>query len=318
MSCLQRSIRAFAMADTPVVSSLAIPAVPAPNAPLSATPFARILRLLWHDRSARSALLFLAILLLSAIAAPWLAPYDPARPLDPVARAVAPSVANWFGTDLTSRDVLSRMLFGARVSLAVAALAALLASGVGLLYGGVAGYAGGRIDGLMMRVVDALLAIPRILLLLTVLALWGTVDVRTLVVLLGLTGWFAVARLARGEAASLRNRDFVVAARALGAGPVRTFVRHVLPHAAGPVLVATTIAIGQVIILEAGLSYLGYGIPQPTPTWGNIIREGRESIASTWWLIVFPGLALIGTALAMNTVADRLRIVLNPRQLPAP
>jgi peptide/nickel transport system permease protein len=210
------------------------------------------------------------------------------------------------------------MLFGARVSLAIAALSALMASGVGLLYGGVAGFAGGRLEGLMMRTVDAMLAVPRILLLLTVLALWPTVGMWTLVWLLGLTGWFSVARLARAETASLREREFVMAARALGASPVRVFVRHVLPHAAGPVLVATTIAIAQVIVLEAALSYLGYGIPAPAPTWGNIIRDGRETIESTWWLTLFPGLALIGTALAVNTLADRLRAALNPRQLPAP
>ncbi len=307
------------MADTPAVASLAIPAAPEDGATLSPTPVARALQLLWHDRGARIAIAFLALVLLAALAAPWLAPYDPARPIDPLAfRAAPPSGAHWFGTDLTSRDVLSRMLFGARISLAVAALATTLASALGLAYGGIAGYAGGRVDGVMMRLVDACLAVPRILLLITVLALWGTVDTSALVLLLGLTGWFAIARLARAEAAALRQRDFIVAARALGAGPARVFVRHVLPHAAGPVLVAATIAIGQVIVLEAGLSFLGYGVPQPTPTWGNIIRDGRESLATTWWLTAFPGLALVLTALAANTIADRLRAVLNPRQLHAP
>lgn len=307
------------MADTPTVASLAIPAAPADGATLATTPLGRALHLLWCDRAARLALTFLALLVLAAVAAPWLAPHDPVRPLDPSAfKAAAPSSAHWFGTDLTSRDVLSRMLFGARVSLSVAALAASLASVLGLLYGGIAGYAGGRVDGAMMRLVDACLAIPRVLLLITVLALWGTVDAPALIFLLGLTGWFAIARLARAEARALRERDFVVAARALGAGPTRIFVRHVVPHAMGPVLVATAIAIGQVIVLEAGLSFLGYGVPQPTPTWGNIIRDGRESIATTWWLTVFPGLALGFTALAANTVADRLRAALNPRQLHAP
>lgn len=306
------------MADTPVVASIAIPAAPvaAPTRPL--LPFPRTLQLMWQEPAARWALVFLAALILTAIAAPWISPFDPTRPLDPSAGAAAPNASHWFGTDLTSRDVLSRMLFGARVSLAVATLSALLSAALGLLYGGVAGFAGGRIDGAMMRLVDALLAIPRLLLLLTVLALWGTVGVQSLVVILALTGWFGVARLARVEASSLRSRDFVRAAQALGATPWRVFVRHVLPHASAPVLVATTIAIGQVIVLEAGLSYLGYGVPQPTPTWGNIIRDGRETIATTWWLTFFPGLALVGTALAVNTLADRLRAALNPRQLPAP
>jgi peptide/nickel transport system permease protein len=306
------------VADTPAVASLAIPEASSASPAPSAITLGRALRLTWADRRARAALAFLAILVLAAVAAPVLAPFDPERPLDPVAGAVAPNATHWFGTDRATRDVLSRMLFGARVSLAVAALSALMASGVGLLYGGVAGFAGGRLEGLMMRTVDAMLAVPRILLLLTVLALWPKVGTWTLVWLLGLTGWFSVARLARAEAASLREREFVVAARALGASPVRVFVRHVLPHAAGPVLVATTIAIAQVIVLEAALSYLGYGIPAPTPTWGNIIRDGRETITLTWWLTLFPGLALIGTALAVNTLADRLRAALNPRQLPAP
>ncbi|MEP7381911.1 MAG: ABC transporter permease [Gemmatimonadota bacterium] len=306
------------MADTPAVASIAIPVAPAavPSAPRR--PFPRVLQLMWRERTARLALLFLAVLLVAAIAAPWLAPFDPARLLDTSAGAEAPSVAHWFGTDVSSRDVLSRMLFGSRISLAIATFSAVLASGLGLLYGGAAGFVGGRVDGVMMRLVDALLAIPRLLLLLTVLALWGSVGVRSLVMILALTGWFGVARLARVEASSLRRRDFVVAARALGATPWRVFVRHVLPHASAPVLVATTIAIGQVIVLEAGLSYLGYGVPQPTPTWGNIIRDGRDSIATAWWLTLFPGLALVGTALAVNTIADRLRAVLNPRQLPAP
>lgn len=307
------------MADTPAAASLAIPAPREAGAALSPTPVARALQLLWDDRGARVAIVFLALLALAALAAPWLAPYDPARPIDPLLLGAAPpSRAHWFGTDVTSRDVLSRMLFGARISLAIAALATTLASALGLLYGGIAGYAGGRVDGLMMRLVDACLAIPRVLLIITVLALWGAVDARALVLLLGLTGWFAIARLARAEAAALRRRDFVVAARALGAGPVRLFVRHVLPHAAGPVLVATAIAIGQVIVLEAGLSFLGYGVPQPTPSWGNIIRDGRESMDTTWWLTAFPGLALVLTALAANTIADRLRVALNPRQLHAP
>ncbi|HEX4936772.1 MAG TPA: ABC transporter permease, partial [Gemmatimonadaceae bacterium] len=308
-----------AVADTPVVASLAIPATPDTSASDWSTPPRRALQLLWRDRAGRVALGFLALLAGGALLAPWLAPYDPARVLDAVAlRAVPPSAAHWFGTDETSRDVFSRMLYGARISLAVAALSALWSSLVGLVYGGIAGFVGGRLEGAMMRFVDAMLAIPRILLVMTILSLWGEIDASTLVAVLGGTGWFSVARLARAEAAALRHRDFVVAVQALGAEPARVFVRHVLPHAAGPVLVAATIAVGQVVVLEAGLSFLGYGVRPPTPTWGNIISDGRSTIATTWWLTFFPGLALIGTALAVNTVADRLRAALNPRQLPAP
>ncbi len=307
------------MADTPAVAAFAIPDPSARAATLSELPVRRAVHALWRDRTARVALAFVAVLALAALLAPVVAPFDPSRPLDAVAlRGIAPSPAHWFGTDLLSRDVFSRVVYGARISLSVSVLAAVLAAVVGLCYGGLAGFAGGRVDAVMMRLVDALLAIPRVLLLLTVASLWSALDVAALVLLLGLTGWFAVARLARSEAAALRTRDFVVAARALGMSPARIFVRHLLPHLTGPVLVAATIAMGHVVVLEAGLSFLGVGVPEPTPTWGNIIRDGRETIASTWWLTLFPGLTLVGTALATNTIADRLRSALNPRQLPAP
>jgi peptide/nickel transport system permease protein len=307
------------MADTPAVAAFAIPDPSTRTATLSALPLRRAMRALSADRAARAALVFFALLAGMALLAPLVAPHDPLRPLDAVAlRGAPPSLAHWFGTDLLSRDVFSRVVYGARVSLSVSVLAALLAAVVGTCYGGVAGFVGGRMDAAMMRGVDALLAIPRVLLLLTVVSLWSAVDLPALILLLGLTGWLAVARLARSEAAALRTREFVVAARALGTSPARIFVRHVLPHLAGPVLVAATIAMGQVVVLEAGLSFLGVGVAEPTPTWGNIIRDGRETIASTWWLTLFPGLTLVGTALATNTLADRLRSAMNPRQLPAP
>ena len=282
-------------------------------------PDARPPRILVGDRRARLALAALVALGAVALVAPWLAPFDPTLPLDPVgARALAPSARHWMGTDLASRDVLSRLLAGTRLSLAIGVSAALLAGGVGLGYGAVAGFAGGRTGGAMMRAVDALLAIPRALLLLAVLSLWPRVTPVALVLLLGGTGWFGVARLACAEAAATRTRDYVTAARALGASPLRQLVAHVLPHAAAPVLVAGTLAVAQAIVLEAALSYLGVGLPQPTPTWGNIIRDGRETIGTTWWLTLFPGAALVGTALAVHAVADRLRLAHDRRDLPAP
>lgn len=308
------------MADTPAVASFAIPE----PSPVAATQpgggaVADALRRLASDRATWIPGAFLALLLVSALFAPWIAPFDPTDSQGLIdLKLHAPSLRHWFGTDAASRDVLSRMLHGARVSLSIALLAALLAAGVGLMYGAIAGYAGGLVDDLLMRVVDACLAIPRVLLLLLILSLWGEISVVALVLVLGLTGWFPVSRMARAETLSLRTRDFVLAARALGAGHTRVLVRHVLPHVVPPVLVAATITVGQVILIEAGLSYLGYGVPQPNPTWGNIIRDGRATLATTWWLTLFPGLALAGTALALNTIADRLRAALNPRQLPAP
>ncbi len=318
------------MPNTPAIGSLAIPEPSgAVTASQGGTPLVRdtivhttvvhAIGALWRDRSARVAVVFLMILFVAAVLAPIISPFGPDVTLGLNSlNSRAPSTAHWLGTDSASRDVLSRMLYGTRISLAIALLSAFLASGVGLLYGGVAGFAGGAVDSVMMRIIDALLSIPRILLLITVLALWGQVSVLLLVLLLGLTGWFGVSRIARAEALAARTREYVTAARALGSGPVPTFVRHVLPHLLGPVMVAATISVGQVIILEAGLSYLGYGVPQPTPTWGSIIRDGRETLSTAWWLTLFPGIALVSTALAVNTLADRLRAALNPRQLPAP
>jgi peptide/nickel transport system permease protein len=250
--------------------------------------------------------------------APWIAPHAPNEHLDVVAlKFQPPSARFWFGTDSYSRDVLSRMLYGARVSLSIAILAAVLSAVVGLTFGAIAGYVGGTLDSFMMRFVDAMLAIPRVLLLITIIALWGEATVTSLVFVLGLTGWFGVSRLARGEALATRRRDFVAAARALGASHARVLVRHVIPHVMGPVLVAAAITVSNVIVLEAGLSYLGLGLPAPAPSWGNIIQDGYATLATTWWMTVIPGVALIISALAANTVADRLRAALNPRQLPA-
>ena len=189
---------------------------------------------------------------------------------------------------------------------------------VGTAWGAIAGYAGGWVDTVLMRLVDAGLAIPRILLLLCVVAFWDTPSVPAIIMLLGLTGWFAASRLVRDGVRAARSRDFTMAATASGASPSRVLVRHVLPHALTAMLVAATLGVGQVVVLEAGLSFLGYGVAAPTPTWGNLIRDGRESIATAWWLSVFPGLALAITVLAINVAGDRLRAALSGRQLPAP
>jgi peptide/nickel transport system permease protein len=297
------------------VAALAVePAVATPLAPRPPAP--RLWRAVTADAGGRLALIVLAGLALAALMAPWLAPYDPAAQLGIVElKFQPPSSAHWLGTDSVSRDVLSRMLYGAQVSLRIAVLAAALSAVLGWLWGAAAGYAGGMVDAVLMRTVDALLSIPRVLLLLTVIALWGRTTPLGLVLMIGGTGWFGVSRLARAEALSVRSREFVTAAQALGTRHLRILVRHVLPHALGPVLVAATVAVGQVIVLEAALSYFGYGIPEPDASWGRIIYDGRDQVVQAWWLTVFPGAALILTSLAVNTVADRLRVALNPRQL---
>lgn len=266
--------------------------------------------------SARFAALLLLGIVAAAALAPLVAPFDPARQLDIVALAArAPSAAHPLGTDAYSRDVLSRVLYGGRVSLSVAFLAVLIASTVGLVYGTVAGFFGGIVDAALMRILDAFLAVPRVLLLLAVLALRTRVELPMLVLLIGLTGWFGVARLVRAEALAARQQPWLAAARALGAGNLRLLWRHLLPNVVGPVIVAATLGIGNAVALEAGLSYLGIGVRPPQASWGNIIQEASANPGGLWWMVVFPGLAIVGTVLASTILGDALRDALDPRQL---
>jgi peptide/nickel transport system permease protein len=273
---------------------------------------------LLRDTRARVAAVVLLVVLVTALCAPLLAPYDPTVQLDIVRLAARPpSLAHPFGTDTFSRDVLSRMIYGARISLAIAFVAVTLSMTFGILIGAVAGFAGGAIDALLMRIVDAALSIPRLLLLIVVVALWGDVGVPALTLLLAGTGWFGVSRLVRAETLAVRDRDFVIAARALGTAPTRILTRHVLPNVVAPGLVAAALAIGNVILLEAGLSYLGIGVRPPTASWGGVIQEGAERVSDLWWLTLFPGLAILVTVFACNALGDALREALDPRQLPS-
>ena len=270
-----------------------------------------------RDTRSRVAVAVLASVVVAAILAPLLTPYDPAAQLDIVRlRSLAPSLTHPFGTDPYSRDVLSRVLFGARVSLAIAFGAVVLSMSVGILVGVVAGYVGGATDVVLMRLVDAALAIPRLLLIIVVVALWGSVSVPVLILLIAGVSWFAVSRLVRAETLAVRDREYVVAARALGVSSWRIMLRHVTPNVIGPGLVTATLAIGNVILLEAGLSYLGIGVRPPTASWGSIIQDGAERVSDLWWLTVFPGLAIVITVFACNALGDALRDALDPRQLP--
>ncbi|MDE3173301.1 MAG: ABC transporter permease [Gemmatimonadota bacterium] len=266
---------------------------------------------------ARAAAGVIAVFALASLLAPWLAPYRVGQQIDIVHLAsLPPSWAHPFGTDRYSRDVFTRILYGGRVSLSIATLAVVVSATVGTLYGAVAGYAGGAVDTVMMRVIDALLSVPRVLMLIAVLALWSPVPVAALVLLIGLTGWFDIARLVRAQALALREREFVVAARALGAGPARIVRRHVLPNVLGPVIVAGALAVGNVIVLEAGLSFLGIGVHEPLASWGMMFQDATDQFVSAWWAVIFPGAAIVATVLAFNTLGDALRDVLDPRQLP--
>lgn len=265
-------------------------------------------------RRVRVGLALVAALYLVALLAPWLAPYDPAAQLDLVAgKLLGPSLAHPLGTDAVSRDLLSRLLYGARLSLWIAALAVLLAVTLGTAVGLAAGLAGGAVDALLMRAVDAALAVPRVFLLIVVLALWQHGGVVALILVLGVTGWFGTSRLVRAEVQSVRRRDFVLAARALGLSGGRIALRHVLPNVAGPIIVTATLGVGNTVLLEAALSFLGIGVRPPLASWGNMIADGQGFLATSPWQAIVPGLAVVGTVMAFSVLGDALRDAWDPR-----
>ena len=266
----------------------------------------------WRDPRGRLGALVLLLVALAALAGPLMLP-DPLAQPDVLSASRPPAAQHPFGTDQLSRDVLSRVVTGARVSLSVALLAVTLSMTLGAGVGIVAGYWGGAVDATLMRLVDGALAIPRLFVLLLLLAVWERVPLLALIFLIGVTGWFATSRLVRGEVLRLREEGYVRAAEALGARRRRIIFRHLLPNALGPLLVAATLGVGDVILLEAGLSFLGLGIQAPTPSWGGMILDSREVMVSAPWTGIFPGLAIIITVLSANLFGDALRDAVDPR-----
>ena len=251
---------------------------------------------------------FVAVL---ALLAPVIAPMDPNRPevkkiLD------SPSTLHPLGTDQLGRDVLSRMLYGARVSLAVGFVSVGIATVIGIALGAAAGYHGGMVDALVMRLVDLMLVFPRFFLLLAVLGFLRP-SIWTIMAVIGLTGWMSVARLVRAEFLSLREREFVLWSQSIGASAFRIIWRHILPNAIAPVLVAITLGIPAAILAESGLSFLGLGVQPPHATWGNILSEGKDAIEIGWWLSVYPGVAILVTVLSYNLLGEGIRDALDPR-----
>lgn len=255
-------------------------------------------------RAPRVAALFLGALILAALAAPVLAPYA-TDALDLANRRAAPSLAHWFGTDELGRDVLTRVLFGARVSLAIGLLSALASVAFGVALGATAGYAGRRVDDLIMRGTDAVLAIPRLPLLMLAAAVLQP-GVPALILLVAAVGWMETARVARAEVRAIAARDFVQGARAIGATPLRVVVRHVLPGVIPAASVATTLAIGRGILLESTMSFFGVGVQPPAASWGNMLYQAQTTMTSEPWLAIFPGVCILATVLACNAVGDVL------------
>lgn len=317
--------------------------------------------------SLRAGVSLIALLGIVALAAPWLAPYDPQASIDAaaarhrppgtrlaaveltdggwlladdvqrtddglvthrlgerrhliaaeVANLTADGVANGrfylLGTDRFGRDIWSRLLYGARVSLVIGLLSIFLALTVGVTLGAVAGMRGGWTDLVLMRLVEAFLAFPRLFLALSLAALLQP-GPGVVILILGGTGWMAIARLTRSQVLEIRRREYVLAARSLGQGPWRTFARHILPNAATPVLVDASLRVGDVLLLEASLSFLGLGIQPPIPSWGNMVAGGAGALETAWWVTVFPGLAIALTVIGFNLLADGLHGRLDPRR----
>lgn len=246
-----------------------------------------------------------------ALSAPFLAPHDPNR-IEIEKILQPPDPVHPFGTDPLGRDVLSRMMWGARISLLVGFVAIGIAILIGILVGAVAGFYGGRLDAFLMRWVDIMLSIPTFFLILAVIAILEP-SIWNIMIVIGLTGWMGVARLVRGQFLSLREADYVTAARALGAGDIRMIFLHILPNALSPVYVAAVLGIAGAILTESALSFLGLGVQPPQASWGSILTAGKDNIEIAWWLSVFPGLAIFVTVLGYNLLGEGLRDALDPR-----
>ena len=245
-------------------------------------------------------LCMVALLVVAAALAPWLAPYDPIRPVaKSFGSPLPPGAPYWLGTDELGRDLLSRVLYGSRISLMVAVVATSLTLGIGVSIGLTAGYFGAWVDAVLMRLTDVFLAFPGLLLAIAIAALFEP-GLFKIFIVIAVVSWTAIARTVRGEVLSLRQRDFVAAATALGAAPMRIMTRHLLPNALPTILVMAALSSSTTVLLDAGLSYLGLGVPVPTPSWGRMISDSLSYYRVAPWLVVFPGLAIVYAVLAFN------------------
>jgi len=277
----------------------------------------RVWRKLVRNPAALAGAVVLVLVIGAAVFAPWVAPQDPAR--QSLIRRFTPPIwaeggksAHVLGTDQVGRDILSRIVYGARVSLLVGVAAVAVSLTVGVTLGLLAGFLHGRVDTVITTVVDVWLSFPQLLLALAFVAALGP-SPTTIIVVLGLTGWERYTRVVRAEVLALREKDFVEAARAMGASAARTILRHLLPNTFSSIIVLSTLQVAQAILQEAALSFLGVGSGSAYPTWGQMIALGRDFVSVAWWLSTFPGLAILVTVLAINLIGDRLRDALDPR-----
>ncbi|MFQ5678735.1 MAG: ABC transporter permease [Gemmatimonadota bacterium] len=279
------------------------------------SPIRTTLRRFRANGLAVAAVYLILLMYLVAVLAPILAPYDPSAIENVLeTRYLAPSWQHLFGTDEFGRDLFSRAVYGARVSLSVGLLAVFVAVSLGTVYGAVAGYLGGWVDNVLMRLVDVIIAFPTFFLMLTLVGIFEA-NIVFLVLILGFTSWTGTARFIRGEILSLKEREFIESARAIGLPGHLIIVRHLIPNAMAPVLVSAALMVGGMIGAEAGLSFLGIGIRPPTPSWGNMISQGQDALLVAWWVALFPGLLLAATVLCFNLLADGLRDALDPKTL---
>lgn len=263
------------------------------------------------NRMALAGGIIVILLFVVSLAAPLLAPYDPLA-IDLTRILAPPSWQHWCGTDQLGRDVLSRMIWGAGISLKVGFVATGIAVLIGALLGALAGYYGGWWDMVIMRLVDVMLCFPTFFLILAVIAFLEP-SIWNIMIIIGATGWMGIARLVRADFMSLKERDFVTAARVLGAGDARIIFRHILPNAMTSILVAATLGVAGAILTESALSFLGIGVQPPTPSWGNILTAGKDNIDIAWWLSLYPGLAILITVLGYNLLGEGIRDALDPR-----
>ena len=289
----------------------------APPRPWAEREWAVLLGRLIRRRTALFGLAAVAIVILAALFAPALSPFDPleqdiSQRLKEPGWQDAQGQAHALGTDHLGRDILARIIYGSRIALMVGLSAVLISGLLGMAIGLIAGYFGGRVDDFFMRLADIQLAFPFILLAIAVIGVLGP-SLPVIIVVIGVSSWVVYARVVRGAVLSLREREFVQAARALGSRDGRVLLRHILPNAFTPWLVVATLDMARVIVIESALSFLGLGVQPPTPTWGGMLADGRVYLSTAWWLATFPGLAILMTVLGINLFGDGLRDTLDPR-----